>query len=442
MPIEQALGAANRMHLQPVLIGQSDIPAMVSAIQSLAVADRDKEAVSTAARMEEMIDMYGMRARASLNEKPFLYVDGLAIIPIHGVLVNRFGYSWGYVTGYNFIRRQMDLAVADDDVKGIIFDVNTYGGEAAGCFELAEEIALIEKPTLAMVDSAAYSGGMALISGCDTICVIPSGGVGSIGVICTHWNYKSLLEKNGVEVTMIFSGEHKADANPFEKLEPSVKADLQSRVNKTRKAFATLVANNRGKDVQDIMATEAQTYRAEDALALGLIDTVATPVKAVSVFLTELTGSTTTEEISMSTTANASAAQPGTGQEAAPGNQVNAAEIRKSERERMSAILTCEEAKGRTTLANHLATKTEMSLADAQAALSSSPLETASTEKPKGTVIPGQEANNLQTAMDADGGAGVEADASGDKTNKGTAELTMAQQILRDQALATGVKLN
>src|SRR5690606_17352954 len=37
------------------------------------------------------------------DRKIFGMVGGIALIPVHGVLVNRFGGAWGYVTGYNYI---------------------------------------------------------------------------------------------------------------------------------------------------------------------------------------------------------------------------------------------------------------------------------------------------------------------------------------------------
>ncbi|PCO16580.1 hypothetical protein CQA18_26745, partial [Enterobacter hormaechei] len=37
---------------------------------------------------------------------------------------------------------------------------------------------------------------------------------GSIGVMMAHSNYGAALEKQGVEITLIYSGSHKVDGNP------------------------------------------------------------------------------------------------------------------------------------------------------------------------------------------------------------------------------------
>ena len=56
--------------------------------------------------------------------KPFVYRDGIAVIPVHGTLINRFNNCWGFVTGYNYIRRQINLAAFDDDVEVIVLDID------------------------------------------------------------------------------------------------------------------------------------------------------------------------------------------------------------------------------------------------------------------------------------------------------------------------------
>ncbi|MDM3073893.1 head-tail joining protein [Citrobacter sp. Cf145] len=53
---------------------------------------------------------------------------------------------------------------------------------------------------------------------------------GSIGVMMAHSNYGAALKTSGVEVTLIYSGDHKVDGNPYEKLPKEVRADFQARI--------------------------------------------------------------------------------------------------------------------------------------------------------------------------------------------------------------------
>jgi hypothetical protein len=99
-----------------------------AAIRDLAVADADAEEAAWTRRKIELAQAYSPGVGPSLDVKPFAFADGKAIIPVHGMLINRFPYSWGGATGYNFIRSQVAAAMSDPDVDGIIYDVNSYGG--------------------------------------------------------------------------------------------------------------------------------------------------------------------------------------------------------------------------------------------------------------------------------------------------------------------------
>lgn len=115
----------------------------------------------------------------------------------------------------------------------------------------------------------------------------------------------------------------------------------------------------------------------------------------------ELNGSNSqlpTEDI-MSDTTNAAAEKAALEAREA---QIKADAI-KADRERVAAITSCEEAKGRTALASHLALKSDMNLETAKAVLAAAPKET--TEVP---------VNPLDAAMaKTGGGPKVGADAGG-----------------------------
>jgi signal peptide peptidase SppA len=426
--------AMERMNLREVA---------VSPIYSTLAADLHKMAVTDPAeamkkfmehRRTELCEAYGFTA-APKQEKPFAFANGIAIIPFSGSLINRFGQSYSFITGYNFIRRQMALAMADEDVKGIIGDFNTPGGEAAGCFECSDEIFAMRgtKPMIAVVDSNAYSAGYALASAFDKIVCTPSGGVGSIGVVAMHMNVGKALEKFGVEITYIHFGEHKVDGNPYEALSPEVKKQIQTGVNKSGEAFVALVARNRNIGADKVKATEARTYRAEEALSLGLIDTIAPPQKAMQVFFDELTGSVINreKEDAMSVETKPGAQDQAT-QEAASAaaiaNAANAARV--AERARVHGIQSCEEAKGREKLASHLAMNTDMSVDQAKAMLA-----VAATEQPQATA---PAANGFQAVMDKSQHPNVGADTNG---GNGTAPVKSEDKlnaILADYAAAGG----
>lgn len=356
-----ARNALARMNLKAALVAPTAAESFAADMRELAEADPDLEEHASSKRLKDMARSYGFEDASA--DKPFLFSNGVAVIPVHGSLINRFSGSYGYVTGYNFISAQFDAAMADEDVEMIVFDCNSYGGEVAGCFELADKIfaGRTDKPSLAVVDSSSYSACYAIASSASKIAVTPSAGVGSVGVVAMHVNYGPLLEKVGLEVTFIHAGAHKVDGNPYEALSDEVKADIQASVDKSYAKFVASVSRGRNITAQKVKATEARTYDAEDAMSLGLIDAVQMPSEALAAFRSELSGSTINQEQTMSTQNKG----PDNQQAAAP----DAAAIKKAERERMSAITGSEEAKGKSGLANHLAFNTEMSVEDAKAVL-------------------------------------------------------------------------
>lgn len=304
--------------------------------------------------MESLCAAYGFDSKA--QNKPFAFQNGVAVIPIHGSLINRFGQCYGYVTGYNFIRRQRDAAMADPDVTAIVYDVNSGGGEAAGCFELADESFALRgtKPTISVVDSACYSAAYALASTSDQVVVTPTGGAGSVGVYTMHVDMSKMLENWGLEITLIHAGEHKVDGHPYAELPEDVRADMQKSVDATYNKFVESVARNRNLSVEAVKDTQARCYSADDALALGLIDSVASPLEAIRAFLggpSEASNDETTGDSLM---------------------ELN--EAKQAERQRVGAIIGHPNAKGREAMANHLALNTDMSVDDAAALLAVAPV--------------------------------------------------------------------
>lgn len=427
-----ARAALTRMNLREIALEPSyGATALMADLQPMARMGRDDAVKAHLESRVELCAAFGLDAPE--QRKPFAYANGIAVIPISGTLINRYSYSWSSLTGYNFIRSQLAMALADEDVKGIVFDVNSYGGEAAGCFELAAEIRASRsiKPSLAVVDSNAYSAGYALASAASRMVVTQSGGVGSVGVISMHMDISKALSDMGIVVTLIYESEHKADGNPFEPLPEGVKKNLQASIHTAYEAFVSLVADNRAMDKQKVRDTKSRTYRAEEALSLGLIDAIATPFEAVRAFSGELSGSThqPKKEDAMSVDQT----KPGAEQNA-PGNDAiekAAADARTAERARVSGILGSEEAKGRTALANHFAMNTGMSVEDARAALAVAPQEAAAP-------APAAEGNPFKQAMDKSEHPNVGADGAAKGAEAESAHLEAANAILRAQEAATG----
>lgn len=250
-------------------------------------------------RRVEMVDADGasdgaayLPARASIftggltqrlqqhGDTPYPVVDGIAVIEISGVLIHRGGWigqSSGQ-TSYEGIATQIEAAASDPAVRGIALEIDSFGGEVAGVFDLADRIRAIRgrKPVWAFVAEHAFSAGYALASQANRILLPRTGAVGSIGVVVMHADLSGQLDQDGVRVTLIHSGKHKVNGNPYEPLPENVRDDIQREIDVLRFLFAETVAEGRAGQLSQeaALATEAATFRGVDAVAAGLADEV------------------------------------------------------------------------------------------------------------------------------------------------------------------------
>ena len=167
-------------------------------------------------------------------------------------------------------------------------EIDSFGGEVAGVFDLADRIRAIRgsKPVWAFVAEHAFSAGYALASQADRILLPRTGAVGSIGVVVLHADMSGQLDQDGVRVTLIHSGRHKVDGNPYQPLPEGVRDDIQREIDVLRFLFAETVAAGRaGRLSHDAaLATEAATFRGADAIAAGLADEVTDLARGFSAF--------------------------------------------------------------------------------------------------------------------------------------------------------------
>ncbi len=224
----------------------------------------------------------------------YLADDGIAVLPVLGTLVRR--GSWldsvsGMMSYAKIARSVMEMA-SDPSVRGIMMEVDSFGGEAGGVFDLAKCIrdtaSLHGKPIWAVANEAAASAGYAIACAADRIWLPQMGEVGSIGVVTAHVDVSKADENAGVKWTYIFAGEHKVDGNPHEPLAASVKAEIKADIDQVYGLFVDLVASNRGMSAESVRATQARMYRGDRAVEAGLADEVGTFAEAMNAFATHL----------------------------------------------------------------------------------------------------------------------------------------------------------
>ena len=214
--------------------------------------------------------------------RPYDLIDGVAIIPVQGILVHGCTW-WGWnETDYGSIGEKMLAALEDSEVRAIALHINSPGGEVAGCFDLADMIYAMRgaKPIWAILDENAFSAAYALACCADRIIVPRTGGTGSIGVISMHVDITAALEKFGIKVTTIQFGERKSDSYPTTPLSDVARERFQSDVDLMGEMFVDLVARNRGLAASKVRATQAGCFLGAAGVTAGLADEVLSPDEA------------------------------------------------------------------------------------------------------------------------------------------------------------------
>ena len=199
--------------------------------------------------------------------------DGVAVIPIHGLLTKR-NEMFCDTTNYEDIREAISQALEDSQVKSILLNIDSPGGEVGGLFDLVDFIyeSRDQKPIYAYANDSAFSAAYAIASACSRIFINRTSGVGSIGVIATHTDVSEADKKMGVKYTTIFAGSKKNDLTPHEPLSENAKEELQAEVNRLYELFLSTVARNRGISTELVRATQAATYYGENAINIALAD--------------------------------------------------------------------------------------------------------------------------------------------------------------------------
>jgi ClpP class serine protease len=257
--------------------------------QGLEVEASDQAAASLPARASLFGNELAQRHQRN-GSQPFTMINGIAVIEIAGTLVHRgawIGQSSG-LTSYEGIAAQLQAALTDPSVQGVALDIDSFGGEVAGAFDLADRIraARAQKPLQAFVAEHALSAGYVLASQADRIILPRTGAVGSIGVVALHTDMSGALDQKGIAVTLIHVGSHKIDANPYQPLPEAIHDQMQRELEVVRFLFAETVAAGRGDRLTQAaaLATEAAVFRGADAIAAGLADEIADPVTAFRAF--------------------------------------------------------------------------------------------------------------------------------------------------------------
>ncbi len=374
---------AARIYNTPLLIHPDKATVIESVLRKAQAGSLDVEAAGPVTRPTG--NGYSMTA------------GGVAVIRVFGTLMHRAlglnAISGG--TSYTRLASVIDAAAKDADAKAILLEIDSPGGEASGLYDLAQRIieARQEKPVWAIANEEAFSAAFAIAVSADRVLATPTGMVGSIGVIALHLDQSKRDAKQGLTYTAIFAGAHKNDLTSHAPLNGDARERMQAIIDSHYDAFVTHVADRRGVEPEAVRRTEAGILLTKEAIALNLIDGIASFSEAVESLEEEVNNATSLTGLR----ANSKRASPMAKSESidapetetpqaftevditkarADGHAKGVSAGATSERERIQGILSLEEAQGREKLAMSLAMTTELDAEKVSGILASSPKET------------------------------------------------------------------
>lgn len=175
------------------------------------------------------------------------------------------------------IVEQIDEARENEEIKGVVFSIDSPGGAVAPSVEIAYAIKRLAqtKPTVVYAAGIMASGGYYSAIWGDEIIANPGSMIGSIGVIMQGADVSELMKKVGVKTQVVHAGTYKQVGTFDRPWNPQERAELDKVINGTYDLFVHDVAQARKLDVNKSRDyADAHIFTADQAKAVGLVDSI------------------------------------------------------------------------------------------------------------------------------------------------------------------------
>ncbi len=207
----------------------------------------------------------------------------VALIPLEGVIVSGTGVvPSGFVSSDTVLK---DLQRAEDDagVEGVVLLINSPGGSAVASDEIAEKVASLEKPVVAVIREVGASGAYWVASSADHVIANRMSITGSLGVLGSYVSFGRFLREWNLTYNRLVAGEMKDVGTPFREPTPEEQAFLEERLEMIHEFFLSAVAENRNLTVAELRPiADGRFLLGSEALAAGLVDELGGKEEALS----------------------------------------------------------------------------------------------------------------------------------------------------------------
>jgi len=201
--------------------------------------------------------------------------DKIAIIYAQGEI----GSGEGGVTeiGEGSMRRSLQDARKDENIKAIVLRIDSPGGNALTSDLIWREIELTKKvkPVVVSMGNLAASGGYYIACNANKIFAENNTITGSIGVFGLIPNFNQLTTKMGINSEQVSTHENAADYSIFKPMDEKFRGFAQEGVEKVYTAFVNRVAAGRKMTFTQVDAiAQGRVWSGSEAIKIGLVDEI------------------------------------------------------------------------------------------------------------------------------------------------------------------------
>ena len=201
--------------------------------------------------------------------------DQIAIIYAQGEIQS--GEGDVTVIGEGSIRRSLQEARKNDDVKAIVLRIDSPGGNALTSDLIWREIEITKKvkPIVVSMGNYAASGGYYIACNANTIFAENNTITGSIGVFGILPNFSPLANKLGINTEQVKTHENAANYSPFVPMDEKFKSFTLEGVEHIYNTFVTHVAEGRKMTFAQVDAiAQGRVWSGSEAIKVGLVDKI------------------------------------------------------------------------------------------------------------------------------------------------------------------------
>ena len=231
------------------------MPEMLETIEAIANRETSPEAVA-----KEL-------GRPLHNTRSVELRGDVAVIPVSGPIFPKANLMTEIsgATSIQMLALDFNQALNNPNVKSIVLDMSSPGGQVSGINEFAGMVKAAGKHVTAYIGDLAASACYWIASQASEIVIEPTGLAGNIGVVLGY----RLSEKDDPNKELVSS--RAPDKRPDLNTEHGLSV-LQSRIDSIEDVFLTTVASGRGMSVDDVAAIRGQVLVGQAAVDAGLAD--------------------------------------------------------------------------------------------------------------------------------------------------------------------------